>query len=111
LKLSSGSHQVKLENPNCKIWQRSVNIAANDTAGIETKLEPLDGSLKLTVKPWADVYIDGKFYETTPIAAPISLAAGTHVLKLINPSFKPYEETIKITANKVLKKHVDLEQK
>ncbi len=110
LKIAAGNHQIKLENPNCKTWQRNIKIAVDDTANIDTKLEPLDGFLKLTVEPWADVYIDGKLYETTPIAKPISLAPGNHVLKLINPSFKPYQETIQITTNKVLKKHVDLEK-
>ncbi len=111
LKIAAGTHRLKLENPSYKPWQRNISIVANDTASIDAKLEPRDGSLKLTVKPWADVYIDGKFYETTPIADPIRLSPGNHVLKLINPSFKPFEQTIQITADKILKKHVDLEPK
>ncbi|UCG31516.1 MAG: PEGA domain-containing protein, partial [candidate division WOR-3 bacterium] len=55
--------------------------------------------------------IDGKFYETTPIAKPIDLSAGRHTLKLINPSFVPYEEVIVIEANKTLRKSIELSRK
>jgi hypothetical protein len=54
------------------------------------------------------VYIDGKFYETTPIAGSIKLAAGKHVVKLINPTYQIFEETVEISANNTLKKNVSL---
>ena len=67
--------------------------------------------MKLTVKPWADVYIDGKYYETTPIAKPIILSAGKHALKLTNPSYKTFEQKIDIPPGKMLKKYVELQPK
>lgn len=111
IEVSAGSHTIKLENPSFKIWQQKIIFIANKTHSIDVRLEPEDGFLKLTVKPWADVYIDGKFLETTPIGAPIKLSAGRHILKLINPSFKPYEQEMIIPAGKMLKKHVELEKK
>ncbi|MGB9720486.1 MAG: protein kinase domain-containing protein [bacterium] len=111
LSVNSGNHILRLENPNFKIWQRNIKFAPGKTVDLNVRLEPLEGFLKLIVKPWADVYVDGKFFETTPIAEPIKLSAGRHTLKLINPLFKPYEETIEIAPNKVLKKNVELERK
>ncbi len=111
LTVSSGVHNIRLENPNFKIWQRNIKFAPNETIDLNVRLEPLEGSLKLVVKPWADVYIDGKFYETTPIAQPIKLSAGQHRLKLINPLCKTYEEVITIKPNQVLKKDIELEKK
>jgi hypothetical protein len=67
--------------------------------------------LKLTVKPWAKVYIDGKYYETTPIAKPIKLSAGKHTLRLENTSFRTFEQQIVIPAGKMLKKYVELKSK
>ena len=85
-----------------------MKFKPGETKILDVKLRELDGYLKLTVKPWADVYIDGKFYETTPIAKPIKLSAGEHYIKLINPSFKPFEQKITIPAGKMLKKYVEL---
>lgn len=111
LQLSPGMHTVRLENPNFKIWQKRIKFTPNQTVDLNVKLEPQEGFLKITVKPWADVYIDGKFFETTPIAEPIKLSAGRHILKLINPSYRPYEEIIEISANQMLKKNIELKPK
>jgi hypothetical protein len=108
LTLTAGSHQVKLENPSFKVWEKTMQFPAGQTVTLDVKLEPLDGFLKITVKPWADVYIDGKFYETTPIAGSIKLLPGKHVVKLINPNFQIFEETVEISANNTLKKNVNL---
>ncbi len=83
LTVTSGIRNIRLENPNFKIWQRNIKFNPGETIDLNVRLEPLEGALKLVVKPWADVYIDGKFYETTPIAQPIKLSAGEHRLKLI----------------------------
>lgn len=108
LTLIAGSHQVKLENPSFKVWEKTMQFPAGQTVTLDVKLEPLDGFLKITVKPWADVYIDGIFYETTPIAGSIKLLPGKHVVKLINPNFQIFEETVEISANNTLKKNVNL---
>jgi len=111
IRIPAGTYTVRLENPNFKSWQSSKTFNPGDTLNLDVRLEPLEGYLKLVVEPWADVYIDGKFYETTPIAAPIKLSAGSHTLKLINPTFKTYEEKIAISANKLIKKYVALTPK
>jgi len=111
IEVSSGTHRVRLENPNFQTWQKNVNFKPGQTVSLDVKLEPFSGRLKISVQPWADVYIDGKFYETTPIAEPIQLAAGKHTLKLINPSFVPYEEVIVIEVNKTLRKTIKLAHK
>ena len=111
IEVTSGNHRIRLENPNFQRWQKTVNFRAGQTVSLDVKLEPFEGSLKISVRPWADVYIDGKFYETTPIAKPIQLSAGRHTLKLINPSFVTHEEVIVIEANKMLRKSIALTRK
>ncbi len=111
LTVPAGEHNLRLENPNFKVWEKKQIFPAGQTVTLDVQLIPLDGQLKLTVEPWADVYLDGKFYETTPLAGPINLTAGKHVLKLINPTYKTYEETIEIPAADILKKHIELEKK
>ncbi len=111
IKVTAGVHSVKLENPDFKVWKRKITFAPGQTFDMNIELDAKDGFLKLTVKPWADVYIDGKYYETTPIAKPIKLSAGKHTLRLENTSFKTLEQQIMIPAGKMLKKYVELKSK
>ncbi len=53
-----------------------------------------DSFIKLTAYPWAKVSIDGKFFDTTPIARPIRLEPGEHILSFSHSKFK--SKTIKI---------------
>ena len=111
LVVTSGTHLIRLVNPSFQDWQKRISFTPGQTKSMDVRLEPLTGYVKLSVRPWADVYIDGKFYETTPIAKAIELSAGKHTLKLINPSFIAHEEVITVVANKTLKKSVELIQK
>ena len=111
IEVTPGNHRIRLENPNFQDWQKTVNFKPGQTVSLDVKLEPFAGTLKISVKPWADVYIDGKFYETTPIGKPIQLSAGRHTLKLINPSFVTHEEVIVIEANKMLRRSIALTRK
>lgn len=106
--ISAGSHLVKLDNPNFQSWQKRINFKAGETVSMDIKLEPFAGYLRISVVPWADVYIDGRFHETTPIASPIKLPAGRHNIKLINPSFQTHEEVVTIVANQTMRKSVEL---
>jgi serine/threonine protein kinase len=108
LEVSSGTRLVRLENPNYQTWQKRVDFKPGETKAMDIKLAALAGYLKISVRPWADVYIDGKFYETTPIAESIELAEGRHVLKLINPSFATHEEVINVVASETLRKSIEL---
>jgi serine/threonine-protein kinase len=44
------------------------------------------GILRINTRPWSRVFVDGKLVGNTP-QMNISLAAGTHQLKLVNPDF------------------------
>jgi serine/threonine protein kinase len=111
LQVTPGTHSVRLVNPSFQAWQKNVKFKPGETVSLDIKLQPFAGYLKLSVRPWADVYIDGKYYETTPIAGTINLPAGRHTIKLINPSFLTHEEVITVAANKTLRKSIELVSK
>jgi serine/threonine-protein kinase len=53
------------------------------------------GFLKVLVEPWADVYVDGRYTETTPFSRALSIPEGEHQVQLKNPFF--VEETRKVS--------------
>ena len=46
------------------------------------------GALRVLVRPWADVIVDGEKVDTTPFSRAIRLRAGRHVVNLIHPNAK-----------------------
>jgi serine/threonine-protein kinase len=59
------------------------------------------GFLRVLAHPWAHVEIDGKQLRTTPVDAPIPLAPGKHIVRLVNPFFEAYETEVEIASKKV----------
>lgn len=52
------------------------------------KLELLPKSraeVRVVVRPWAKVYVDGQYFDTTPFATAIPLSAGKHFFRLEHP--------------------------
>jgi len=61
-----------------------------------TKQDTTPASLKVVAKPWAKVYVDGKFIDTTPFPAQ-KLSPGPHTIRLMNPDLKK-EKTERVNA-------------
>jgi eukaryotic-like serine/threonine-protein kinase len=59
------------------------------------------GKIFIECLPWADVYIDDKKVDQTPLKGAIALTAGYHTIKLIHPDYPPYTERIKVSADKI----------
>src|SRR5262249_32543877 len=68
---------------------------------------PGRGFLRVNALPWANVAIDGRPYGATPMARPIELKQGSHVVRFEHDWYQPVERTVEIaegaaTAPKVL---------
>jgi serine/threonine-protein kinase len=59
------------------------------------------GKLFVEAKPYADVYIDNKKIDTTPLDDYIQLKSGIHSLKLVHPDYPPYMRKINISSEKI----------
>ena len=58
--------------------------------------EKTEGQLYIACHPWANIILDGRFVETTPMLRPITLPAGIHLLELENPNYLRYSREISI---------------
>ena len=85
LALSAGRHKITCTHPSLG----TRNLRLRFRAGKEVKkiITLGEGTLKVLVKPWAVVYLDGKKLGETPFA-PVKVDAGEHVLLLVNDSLK-----------------------
>jgi len=108
--LQPGEYAIELKNPGFASHRRQLSIQPGRIDTMTVNLLPHFGYLNLRVIPWAEIYINGQFYEKTPIAKPISLPAGKYELKLTNPNFQTYIDSISIAAGETLSQQVMLSQ-
>ena len=89
--------------------QKDRRSSSNQTAASETKLAneastPQVGKpgafLKLTVRPWGRVSIDGVNMGTSPPLNRLWLAEGEHHILIENADFQSYSAKVKITDKK-----------
>ena len=101
IELSPGQHRLMLNNAE---FPTPVfvpfEIISGQEIDMQVDLTTYFASVKiLSVKPWAEVFIDDISYGMTPRARPIFLAFGKHVIELRNPGYKTWREEFTLSAN------------
>jgi len=54
------------------------------------------GTLVFTVRPWGEVYVDGKHVGTVPPLYKFPVSPGKHRVEIQNPDFPPHVQTVEI---------------
>ncbi len=97
--LAPGRVELLVSKPGHQPQRRTVALDAGGSQTITFILAPLaraPGYLLLTARPWAELYVDGRFIDRTPLPAPVRLAAGEHELLLRHPNRREYARTVSI---------------
>ncbi len=68
-------------------------------------------SVRLLARPWADVYVDGNLFDTTPIGRPLLLSPGRHELVFRHPRAPEAKRTLDLTPGQVLTVEVEMDVK
>jgi hypothetical protein len=63
--------------------------------------------VRIGVKPYAEVFVDGKSVGTTPLGA-LTLSAGPHTIRLVHPDFQPLQRKLTIRPGESARLTVDL---
>lgn len=91
--LEVGEHKIKVRCPYAVRRELNVKIRAGEVTTETVRLR--DGSLQVLVRPWAEVYINGRKRGITPMGA-ISLPEGRHSVRLVNTK-------LNVTKNRVVR--------
>ena len=67
----------------------------------DTKDKVSHGRLFVEANPWAEVYLDNKKVDTTPLKNYIQLEQGEHELKLVHSDYPPYFAKINIEPDEI----------
>jgi len=107
VRVSSGTHQVTFNNPLFVPITRSIDVEPNTQTPVEANFLETAGFIVIDAKPWAEVYIDDQFRETTPLSTPVVVSSGRRKLRLHHPSFRDFLQDLVISAGDTIRVNYD----
>lgn len=113
IQLPQGKGTLLFLNDQVKLpVSRTIELVPGDTTEIAVNLQESIARLRIaSVRPWADVYVDGELKFRTPSTQIVFLPLGKHVLELRHPEFPTYtKELIFESGDPVYEVRVDLTQ-
>ncbi len=109
IELQPGKYHLELRNPTLGSYNQTVVIKPGQLDSVVVNLIPSLGTLNLQVIPWAKVYINGEYRETTPLKEPLTLPVGKYELKLVNPAFRVWIDSIEIHPGEIVTRQIFLQ--
>lgn len=98
--LNKGSNNYFFSKPNDYVLLTERQKKNLRNGNNEESVSNIPGELFIECLPWAEVYVDNKKLDTTPLKSGIALAPGLHTLRLVHPDYPAYTRKIKINSNK-----------
>ena len=92
----------KLEAKPAEVKKPSANEPKAAEAPVAASSSP-GGLITLAVKPWGEIYVDGKKMGVSPPLKEIPLAVGKHTIEIKNGTFPTYTETVEVQHNERFK--------
>ncbi len=100
--LSSGSHTIVFTHPSFEPVVKTVRISRDVQLRVDCNFLTSAGFLNCTASPWAEIYVDDVYRDTTPLDKAVVLSAGKHDVRFHNPAFKDIRQEITIAAHDTL---------
>jgi formylglycine-generating enzyme required for sulfatase activity len=99
LKLSLGTHDLKISAENYKTWTKQLLVQRDQPQMLDTiHLQPADGTLTITTTPsGANVTVGGTFIGQTPLDIPLQPDV-EHKLLISKAGYNKVERTVQLTS-------------
>ena len=96
LALPSGKHQVRCDGGGLALpAERTVKVAAGGHTPVSFEFSRINVS---DLSPWAQVFIDGKKIDRTPLS--VHVPSGTHKVRLVGPDGREVTKMIDVAASR-----------
>ena len=95
--LAPGAHRIVVRKEGHAEYAASLNVEAGGTASVDARLTPLRGTLRVLVRPYGDIYVNGeKKKSETNAAHTEELPAGTHRVRAVHPVLGTWEKEVTV---------------
>jgi len=84
------------QQPRKSLPEQTSTPAMENLASSGEAENLLPAGLRIECLPWADIYIDERKVDTTPLENPISLPPGDHIVRLIHPHYPEYVRSLSL---------------
>jgi eukaryotic-like serine/threonine-protein kinase len=101
LELAVGTYTVELRHASFPLVRNLADVEAGRETRIDISLWDYVGEYTLEISPWAEIFIDGVRYDTSPLDRPLILAPGERRLELRHPELGAYETVLHARAREV----------
>ena len=114
LTLAAGRYDVRLTREGYGDVRRTANVAAGATARVSSRLTAAaaparEGTVRVTVRPWGDVFVDGaKRLDQASHAQTLTLPPGRYSIAAVHPTLGRSEQLVTVTAGQQATFDVDL---
>ncbi len=88
-------------HPTVESQASSAILAEATTTTLPATDTAITVAIKLAVKPWGTIFIDGKQKGVTPPLKKIILSEGKHKIRISNPNFADYSTEINVSKKKL----------
>lgn len=103
VKIIAGKYTLSIKRKNYKSENIKLFLKPGEAKKISKELKAAgNGSLSINAIPWANIVIDGKEYQSTPLTIP-KISSGIHKIKLFNKNFPTFETVIEVPLGKNVK--------
>jgi len=102
INISAAQYTLLMKHPKFPAEKKTINLNPGEKKVIHWSFWEKTGFLDLQVRPWAEVYINNEYFDTTPFKKPLQLPVGTQVLELRHPALQDYKELITIIQSDTL---------
>jgi serine/threonine protein kinase len=94
--VSAGKHSVTFSNPSFDPILKAIEVGSEQDLLISADFLQNAGYVQCAVKPWAEVYVDEQYKDTTPLNKPIVCSAGKHTVRFHNSAFTDVIQEISV---------------
>lgn len=103
LKVRAGTHTITFNHPLFLPLVKSVTVLPGTQTRVEANFYENVGYLLIVCRPWAEIYVDDQYRETTPLSQPLMVSSGSRKVRLHNPSFEDIVSTVTVGVNDTVK--------
>jgi hypothetical protein len=88
LKVRAGVYTMTFNNPSFLPLVRTVTVRPGAQTVVDASFLEQVGYLLVVSHPWAEIYVDDQYRETTPLGQPLILSSGHRKIRLHNPAYE-----------------------
>ncbi len=103
IKIPTGTYSILFSNPMFEPIVKRVEIKSKEQQTVEANFLEHAGYFLPHVTPWAEIYVDDQYRETTPLSKPIVLSSGKRKIRFHNPAFEDVVKEIIVSVKDTLR--------